>query len=68
MCEEAGSETIGNQDFHYAADTSGLNAENAPEFIRRRAYQLFEMRGREAGHELEDWLQAEQEIRTRFQF
>ena len=50
----------------YGADTSGLNVENAPEFIRKRAYQLFEMRGRQAGHELEDWLQAEREIKSRY--
>jgi hypothetical protein len=30
--------------------------------IRVRAYQLFEQRGREPGHDLEDWLQAEAEI------
>lgn len=32
------------------------------EEIRKRAYELFEARGREEGHELEDWLRAEQEI------
>jgi hypothetical protein len=30
--------------------------------IRTRAYELFEARGREEGHELEDWLRAEEEI------
>jgi hypothetical protein len=30
--------------------------------IRVRAYELFEQRGREPGHELDDWLQAEAEI------
>ena len=30
--------------------------------IRRRAYELYEERGRENGHELEDWLHAEEEI------
>ena len=32
------------------------------ELIRERAYQLFEERGYEHGHELDDWLQAEAEI------
>jgi len=50
----------------YGADTSGLTVENMPEFIRKRAYQLFEMRGRQSGHELDDWLQAEREIGKRF--
>ena len=30
--------------------------------IRVRAYELYEKRGREDGHELEDWLRAEKEI------
>jgi len=30
--------------------------------IARRAFQLFEQRGRENGHDLEDWLQAEGEL------
>ena len=51
---------------HYGADTSGLTVENAPEFIRKRAYQLFETRGRQPGHELDDWLQAEHETKSRF--
>jgi hypothetical protein len=35
------------------------------EEIRNRAYELFEARGREEGHELEDWLRAEEEITGR---
>jgi hypothetical protein len=30
--------------------------------IRNRAYQLYEERGREDGHDVEDWLRAEAEI------
>ncbi len=30
--------------------------------IARRAYELFEARGREHGHDLEDWLRAESEL------
>jgi hypothetical protein len=32
------------------------------EQIRLRAYELYEARGREHGHDREDWLQAEGEI------
>jgi len=32
------------------------------EQVRQRAYELFEARGREHGHDREDWLQAEAEI------
>ena len=30
--------------------------------IRQRAYELYEARGWEDGHDLEDWLRAEEEI------
>jgi hypothetical protein len=30
--------------------------------IRLRAYQLYEARGGEGGHELDDWLRAKEEI------
>jgi hypothetical protein len=32
------------------------------EEIRQRAYELYEARGREEGHDIDDWLQAEAEI------
>lgn len=35
---------------------------NLEEEIRRRAYELYEERGREDGHDLDDWLCAEAEI------
>lgn len=35
------------------------------EKIRQRAYELYEARGRENGHEVEDWIQAEAEIGTK---
>jgi Protein of unknown function (DUF2934) len=41
--------------------TATLDAEHR-ERIERRAYQLYEQRGREPGHEMEDWLRAEQEV------
>ena len=39
---------------------------NLEEEIRRLAYLLSERRGFEAGHEAEDWLAAEREIRQRY--
>jgi hypothetical protein len=32
------------------------------EQIRRRAYELYQQRGRDDGHETDDWLQAESEV------
>ena len=37
-------------------------AEEQQERIRQRAHELYEARGGEDGHDLEDWLQAEAEI------
>lgn len=45
--------------------TITLTAESTGELqeqIRRRAYELYEQRGREDGRELDDWLQAESEM------
>jgi hypothetical protein len=33
--------------------------------IARRAFEIFLSRGGEHGHDVEDWLQAERDIRTR---
>lgn len=38
---------------------------NLEEQIRTRAYELYEERGREDGHDNEDWLRAEAEITGR---
>ena len=49
--------------------TTSANSEESAvdleEQISRRAYELYERRGREAGHEVEDWLQAEAELAER---
>ncbi|MFZ1008508.1 MAG: DUF2934 domain-containing protein [Candidatus Sulfotelmatobacter sp.] len=39
---------------------------NLDDEIRRRAYELYEQRGSSAGHETEDWLTAESEVRQRY--
>jgi Protein of unknown function (DUF2934) len=38
---------------------------NLADRIRRRAYELYEERGREEGREVEDWLRAEAEVNSR---
>ena len=40
-------------------------ASDQEDAIRRRAYKLYEERGRTDGHDLDDWLRAETEIRGR---
>ena len=49
-------------EMHHGAHTSGCPIEWTADLIRKRAYQLFETRGRRQGHELDDWLQAERDI------
>jgi hypothetical protein len=53
-----------------AKNVRTTNPQSAPdqpqwdeEAIARRAYELYERRGAESGHELDDWVQAERELR-----
>jgi hypothetical protein len=50
----------------YGVDTSGFVPGLISELINRRAYQLFEKRGRQPGEELDDWLEAEREVKAHF--
>lgn len=38
------------------------DAQTVERRIRERAYELYEERGKEEGHALDDWLRAEEEI------
>jgi len=40
---------------------------NLQDEIRKRAYELYELRGRTPGGEIEDWYVAEKEVRSRYQ-
>ena len=48
------------------ASTMSQSGVARQEQVRCRAYELYERRGRENGHELDDWLQAESEIVPQF--
>ena len=47
-----------------AVDPLGTNAPQE-EIIRRKAYEIYEQRGREDGNDLQHWLQAERELQWR---
>jgi hypothetical protein len=47
---------------HTEKARSGGSASTAEQEVRVRAYELYQQRGGEEGHETEDWLQAEREI------
>lgn len=38
------------------------DGQDVQEQIRLRAFELYQQRGKQEGYDLEDWLQAEQEI------
>ncbi len=47
--------------------TTGDGASERPQIshdVAVRAYELYEQRGKEDGHDWEDWLRAEQEVRA----
>lgn len=46
-----------------APSVTDLHVSKLEERIRQRAYELYETRGREEGHELDDWLRAESELK-----
>lgn len=45
-----------------AAKTRQKHSAEVEHAIALRAYELFEQRGKEPGHEIDDWLQAEKEV------
>lgn len=58
------SKTIAMQSINDKAQHSSKDHtdEKVQERIRERAYQLYEARGGEPGHELDDWTKAETEM------
>jgi DUF2934 family protein len=46
---------------------TGGHERPSPDEISRLAYDLYEKRGRRDGHDVDDWLSAEQELRHHYQ-
>ena len=46
-------------------DSTGVSVDLQEAEVRRRAYQIYEERGMTPGSDLEDWFQAEAEIRQK---
>jgi len=57
-CVRQASSTV-----YYTTNTDPYSDECLLALIRTRAYELFEMHGRHDGHALDDWIQAEREIK-----
>jgi hypothetical protein len=45
-----------------AASTETSDSEELEQRIRQRAYELYLVRGHGDGHDVEDWLEAEEEL------
>jgi len=58
-----GNPTTKRQTKPRETETTRVGGTPTEEDIRRRAYELSRERGGEPGHELEDWVRAEQELR-----
>ena len=63
--EQMNSEMVSqaSEPIFYTANTTPYSNEWLLALIRARAYELFEIRGRDDGRALDDWLQAEREIK-----
>jgi hypothetical protein len=54
-------EIVTSSNISHNKPSDGINEQTKQE-IRERAYQLFEKRGAEHGHDVEDWMRAEEEV------
>ena len=63
--EQINSEIVSeaSEPMFYTANTTPYSDEWLLALVRARAYELFEVRGRDDGHALDDWIQAEREIK-----
>jgi DUF2934 family protein len=59
---QLGGEAMQPQDPTFAEEMTRRNTEALQDEIARRAYELYEARGYVDGFDIEDWLQAEQDI------
>jgi hypothetical protein len=60
--KQPGGEAMQPQDPTFAEEMTRRNTETLQDEIARRAYELYEARGYVDGFDVEDWLQAEQDI------
>jgi hypothetical protein len=45
--------------------TGSSKSQDAAEMIRKKAYELYEKRGKKPGHAMDDWLEAERIVRQK---
>ena len=47
------------------SSNTGITKDQLTEMIRKKAYELYEKRGRKSGHSMNDWLEAERIIKQK---
>ena len=58
--------TRANQkDARASGERGQIQREPSPDQVAQRAYDLYRLRGGEDGHDMDDWFQAEAELRPR---
>ena len=43
-----------------------MSTEDLSKLVAKKAYELYEKRGRKAGHSMDDWLEAERIVKGKF--
>ena len=43
-----------------------ISCEDLNKLVAKKAYELYEKRGRKAGHSMDDWLEAERIVKGKF--
>lgn len=43
-----------------------MSSEDLNKLVAKKAYELYEKRGRKAGHSMDDWLEAERIVKGKF--
>ncbi|MDD5422586.1 MAG: DUF2934 domain-containing protein [Candidatus Omnitrophota bacterium] len=52
-------------DSSWGTASASANQSQLTDMIRKKAYELFEKRGKKTGHAMEDWLEAERIIKRK---
>lgn len=52
----------------FGSTQSSTSHEKLAETIRKKAYELYEKRGKRSGHSMDDWLEAERIVKSQKRF
>jgi hypothetical protein len=64
MADERRQESDNEEQSSFADDGAAARPGATDDTVRSRAYELYERRGAQSGGDLDDWLEAERELRS----